>query len=263
MHRARVLTAVFLLPLVVLLILKGPENLLLAMVTLLASLGFYEYARMTALPRGLFGLGLFSLWLLASSVFLENLSWSAGLWIGLFLFALYFLRHFDQASFLRLWALSLAGVLYVALGFFHLFALTELSKGRLWLLTLMAAVFGTDTGAYYTGKALGRRKLAPHISPGKTVEGAIGGTLLGTGLGTGLGLYFGLVETKWLLLVTFLVSVVGQIGDLLESMIKRACGVKDSGGLLPGHGGILDRVDALIFAAPLLYWFLVICLKLM
>ncbi len=263
MHRARVLTAVFLLPLVVLLILKGPESLLLVVVILLASLGFHEYARMTALPQGLFGLGLFSLWFLAGGLFLKGLSWSAGLWTGLFLSTLYFLKNFDKASFLRLWALTLAGLLYIALGFFHLFALTELSKGRLWLLTLLAAVFGTDTGAYYVGKALGRHKLAPHISPGKTVEGAIGGTLLGTGLGTGLGLYFGLAGSKWLLMVSLFVSIVGQIGDLLESMIKRACGVKDSGALLPGHGGILDRVDALIFAAPLLYWFLVIFQKLM
>jgi len=121
----------------------------------------------------------------------------------------------------------------------------------------LAVVFGTDTGAYYVGKALGRHKLAPKISPGKTVEGALGGTFLGVVLGCLWGYYFLMVPFRVLIPLCAGLSIVGQIGDLLESMIKRACGVKDSGRLLPGHGGLLDRVDALIFAAPVLYWFLV------
>jgi phosphatidate cytidylyltransferase len=257
MHRARILTALVLLPLVLGLVLKGPRLLLWAVVLSLSILGFYEYAQMTRLSRGISFLGALALFLIGCGLLKGPALWAPALWATLFVLTLYFLVHFEKESFFSRWAAALGGVLYVALGFFHLFALSEVEHGRLWLLVLMGVVFGTDTGAYYTGKTLGRKKLAPRISPGKTLEGALGGAFLGVVLGAGLGSFFGLSSIGVLLPLCLVLSVVGQIGDLLESMIKRACGVKDSGSLLPGHGGLLDRVDALIFAAPVLYWFLV------
>ena len=257
MHRARVLTALFLLPLVLALILKGPMLLLWAVVEVLALLGFYELSVMLGLSRGNFLVAALGLLLTGSGLLHGTVVGALSLWISLFVLTIYFLATFRMEDFLPRWTGTLAALLYIALGFFHLFAITTQVAGRGWLLLLLAVVFGTDTGAYYVGKALGRHKLAPKISPGKTVEGALGGTFLGVVLGCLWGYYFLMVPFRVLIPLCAGLSIVGQIGDLLESMIKRACGVKDSGRLLPGHGGLLDRVDALIFAAPVLYWFLV------
>ncbi len=128
----------------------------------------------------------------------------------------------------------------------------------LWILTLpLLASFATDIGAYFAGKAFGRNRLAPEVSPGKTVEGAVGGILLSF---LALVLYtqaakgifpFGVME---LLALSLLLSLAAQLGDLSESMLKRYFGVKDSGRFLPGHGGVLDRVDSLVFTFPLTYF---------
>jgi phosphatidate cytidylyltransferase len=127
-------------------------------------------------------------------------------------------------------------------------------RGREALFLLMLAVMVSDTAQYYTGRAFGRRLLAPAISPKKTVEGAIGGFVFG-------GALLGIVGRWWLpevpaaLRVALGMTVValGIAGDLFESMLKRSAGVKDSSALIPGHGGVLDRIDALLFAAPVYY----------
>lgn len=131
--------------------------------------------------------------------------------------------------------------------------------GPYWVTMLLLLVWGSDTGGYFAGRAWGRRKLAPRISPGKTWEGAIGSIVLGMiGGGTyyacGRLLDFAPVGVSplaffGLALVTIIIAIVG---DLFESMLKRQCGIKDSGGLLPGHGGVLDRIDGLLAAAPIL-----------
>ena len=124
-----------------------------------------------------------------------------------------------------------------------------------WVFFLLLVVFGGDTAAYYVGKRFGRHKLSPNISPGKSVEGAYGG-LLGSvlagvlfelfwPLGCSLNMATGLAVTM---------AVFAQFGDLFESMLKRSAGRKDSGSLLPGHGGVLDRIDGLLFATPVLYY---------
>ena len=118
---------------------------------------------------------------------------------------------------------------------------------------LLAIVWLGDSGAYYIGKTWGRHKLAPRVSPNKTWEGSIASTAAGL-LAAAVWSYWRLGEVDgWILLLAGLVSIAAQIGDLVESLLKRGAGVKDSGQILPGHGGMLDRMDALLFAAPVMW----------
>ena len=113
---------------------------------------------------------------------------------------------------------------------------------------LLLIAVGTDTFAYFIGKSIGKHKLAPKISPNKTIEGSIGGALMGTIIGT---TYYGLTISNQnviiIIIVTLLLSIVGQIGDLVKSSIKRSIGIKDFSNLIPGHGGIMDRLDSILF----------------
>ena len=124
------------------------------------------------------------------------------------------------------------------------------------LTTFFAIVMLTDTGAYYTGRSIGRHKLAPRVSPGKTVEGAIGGFVMAIIAGFLCRLtFFPEIPLVHALALGALLGSIGQIGDLAESLLKRGSDVKDSGTLLPGHGGMLDRVDSILFCAPVLYYY--------
>jgi phosphatidate cytidylyltransferase len=130
-----------------------------------------------------------------------------------------------------------------------------LPSGACWLFLVFAACWAMDTAAYAVGKKWGKRKLCPAISPGKTVEGSVAGLLAAVvvvavfGRVLGLGAHFGVV-------LGALLGIVGQLGDLTESRLKRWAGVKDSGAILPGHGGVLDRFDSLLFCAPMAYCYL-------
>jgi len=126
------------------------------------------------------------------------------------------------------------------------------------LLLLLAIVMGADTAAFFVGSALGRHKLAPAISPGKTVEGLVGG-LAGGILGALAVRWIGLkaLPLAHAVVLGFLGAALGAAGDLAESLIKRWSGVKDSGSLFPGHGGMLDRLDSLLLAGPVLYYYFV------
>ena len=156
-------------------------------------------------------------------------------------------------------ALDALGLLYIGVTFPYIYLLRDRPDGGFWVITLMAIAFGGDTGAYFVGRFLGRHKLYPLLSPKKTIEGAFGG------IAAGVGAAF--IARTWLPGLGFLSPVdcvvlgvggasLGVLGDLLESLFKRAYGVKDSGALIPGHGGILDRVDGLIFAGPFVYFYL-------
>ena len=124
------------------------------------------------------------------------------------------------------------------------------------LTMFFAIVMLTDTGAYYTGRTLGRHKLAPRVSPGKTIEGAIGGFVTAVVAGFLCKLtFFPEVPIAHAMALGAALGVIGQFGDLAESLLKRGANVKDSGTLLPGHGGMLDRVDSLLFCAPVLYFY--------
>ena len=120
------------------------------------------------------------------------------------------------------------------------------------------ATYGSDTGAYFAGVFFGKHKLIPRLSPKKTVEGSIGGVFLGTLLAVSFAGYFGLLKTNSILIVAcFVLTLTSQIGDLVFSAVKRHFGVKDYSNLLPGHGGILDRIDSILFNALVLSFFLV------
>jgi phosphatidate cytidylyltransferase len=126
-----------------------------------------------------------------------------------------------------------------------------LGSGAAWALTLVLVVWGYDTGAYITGRLVGKRHLLDHISPSKTVEGLLGGLVLAT-IAAGVGALLIGLEPWHPLIIGPVVGVIAQAGDIAESMLKRAAGRKDSGFLVPGHGGILDRIDSFLFAAPVL-----------
>ncbi|ANZ58100.1 CDP-diglyceride synthetase [Fructilactobacillus lindneri] len=146
-------------------------------------------------------------------------------------------------------------MLYIGFGF-HYFIIARQDS----LTTLLYALFivwCTDSGAYFIGKYFGKNKLAKHISPNKTWEGSIGGTLIATIVCTIFVFFFPIngFSTLSMFFITIILSTFGQLGDLVESALKRFYGVKDSGKILPGHGGILDRFDSLLFVLPLLHLF--------
>jgi phosphatidate cytidylyltransferase len=149
------------------------------------------------------------------------------------------------------------GIFYIGFCGAHLILLRSFPRGIYWLLVLTAITVFSDTGAYYVGRFLGKAKLYPALSPGKTRAGAIGG-LLGGLLG-GLVVAAIAFENANLVaigLLSIILSITGIVGDLIESLIKRVSGVKDSGQILPGHGGLLDRCDSILLTAPVLYYVL-------
>lgn len=152
---------------------------------------------------------------------------------------------------------TLLGALYVGYGVPHMALLYESRDGRAWVFFVLLAIMSGDTVGYFTGRSWGKNKLCPEISPGKTVEGAIA-SLAGSVLAAVVGGPFLLPAISWVesLLLSVVLSVLGQAGDLFESWIKRVFSVKDSGRFLPGHGGLLDRLDSLIFPVVFMTYYL-------
>lgn len=154
---------------------------------------------------------------------------------------------FDHAAF------SVLGALYVGIGFYYLIETRHF--GFEFVIYALIVIWMTDTGAYFVGRKFGKRKLWPDISPNKTIEGFVGG-IISAIIFACLFQYFVPVTSSYIILVgvTIIASITGQLGDLVESALKRHYDVKDSGNLLPGHGGILDRFDSLLFVLPLLHF---------
>ena len=150
----------------------------------------------------------------------------------------------------------IAPAAYVGGLLFYAPLLRGLEQGLEWVALLLVITFATDTCAFFGGKALGRHRLAPSISPGKTVEGAGGGLAGAMGASALAAWALGLdVATPAAVALGAAAGVAGQLGDLAESRMKRIAGVKDSGSLFPGHGGMLDRVDSIVFNLPVVYYF--------
>ncbi len=176
---------------------------------------------------------------------------SMALWLGIFLIILFVSSLWSEGELpdrLNRLGWTLLGGLYIGFLVPQLSVLFELKEGRAWVAFVLLVVMAGDTSAYFIGRRFGHRKLAPVLSPSKTVEGAIayviGSVLIGIFAAVLLPVPVAPVEAS---LLAFIMSLLGQFGDLFESMIKRAFAVKDSGELLPGHGGVLDRLDSLIF----------------
>ncbi|MGH9862196.1 MAG: phosphatidate cytidylyltransferase [Candidatus Acidiferrales bacterium] len=161
-------------------------------------------------------------------------------------------------------AASVFGLFYLAVPFALVFQVWAAPDGKWVLIYLLALVWIGDTAAYFGGRALGRHKLAPVLSPGKTVEGTVISALVTVGLGFWLfrAWFDPLGSSFWHgLLLPLVVNGAAQVGDLAESALKRAAGVKDSSAIIPGHGGVLDRIDALLFALPALWYYWLLLLR--
>lgn len=159
------------------------------------------------------------------------------------------------------WTWNLAGIFYIGWLLSHYAMLMGLDKGREYVTLLLFTTFACDTASYFAGGGLGRKKLAPNISPRKTWEGATGGFLAAFGsslvLGTLLDLDIGYLHIG---VLGAIVGVLAQVGDLAESMLKRSIGVKDTGNLLSGHGGLLDRIDSVLFVGAGAYYYIILIL---
>jgi len=157
------------------------------------------------------------------------------------------------------WAWTLAGVIYIGWMLSLLIPLRGLDAGRDWVFLALLTVIAVDTSAFFVGRAIGRHSLWPRISPGKTWEGAIGGFLAGIGASLALAAMLPLIAVSWQIAVLgALVGVFAQLGDLAESMLKRSAGVKDASRLMPGHGGLLDRLDSVIFTVAVVYGYVLV-----
>jgi phosphatidate cytidylyltransferase len=133
------------------------------------------------------------------------------------------------------------------------YLILSLADGIFWFLLLLFTTLGSDTCAYFIGKRFGKRPLSP-ISPNKTLEGSIGGALGAMLITLPFSFYRPEISTWFFLLIGLIAGLLGQVGDLFESLLKRKAEVKDSSRLIPGHGGLLDRIDGIIFASPWIYW---------
>lgn len=246
-----------------LLLLKGSVAIFALVLVPMLAIGAYEYGRMAfrdeSFPFSLY-FPLLCLLPLLTLFFIPQFGINGGLCLAFLLLAFLTLSRyaegFDAYGFFSRASL---GLLYVGFLGGHLFLLRGLPEGNSWLLILTGITAGSDSGAYYVGRAFGKHKLSSLISPKKTIEGAVGGLLAGMLVSVGLALLlFETVPWSFLLPVAVFLGIVGICGDLTESVIKRATGIKDSGVLLGGHGGILDRADSILFAAPVLYYLLLI-----
>jgi phosphatidate cytidylyltransferase len=192
--------------------------------------------------------------------------------IGIVLVAVASFTRLEPRDGLESWMATIFGAFYIALLSFIIrlgaaapdvpagSPLSALGAERGWILLLILAVWSYDTGAYLVGKNFGRTKFLTHISPSKTIEGVIGGVVAAT-IVVGL-LLWGLGQEPWhAVILGPLTALAAQAGDLAESVIKRAAGAKDSGTLIPGHGGMLDRVDSFVFAAPVVTLYVLAALR--
>ncbi len=187
----------------------------------------------------------------------------AGISILFLLFALIFLfrlPEIEQAA--RDIAYATLGLIYIPLLLMHLVLLRQTHYGVQWLFVIMLIVMTNDSAAYYTGSWFGKHRLYPRVSPKKSIEGALGG-LCGSCVGTMLAraTFFPQLTIMDALATAIVIGMLGQTGDLFESLLKRSFGVKDSGSIIPGHGGVLDRLDSIIFAAPATYYYAIYFFK--
>jgi len=266
MHLKRWITGLLLIPMLVFILYRG--GVLFAVLIAVAGLAaMWEYFRIVyhawqkTLPGAIPVLGLAMVPVLTWLAHAGRLDLIPGLLaLNLLLAGALSLRYFGKdPRVLEIVQKQVQGVLYIPVLLVLLIPIRQAPQGFWLIFTLVFVVFAGDTLALYVGTFLGRHKLCPNISPKKTVEGALGG--LGGNLLAGLSMKLLVFpDIAWGKAVIFCLAVgaAGQIGDLFESQMKRTSGIKDSGGILPGHGGMLDRIDALLFAGPMAYAMIVV-----
>lgn len=265
MLKYRIITAFILIPLVLLGIFYLPLWAFAAVSAILFLLAAWEWAGLIGftgpLRRPLYLgilLGFFILlyWIPTKLILITaTLTW---------LVMLYFVLHYEK--FAKIWtrfpsSRAPLGIWILGSSWYGLNIIHNLPAGPYYLLFLLLFVWGADTGAYFAGKRWGKHKLAPHISPGKSIEGVLGGVVVSV-LVAAIGgwFFYHSFGTAYfsLLLLALITSLVSVLGDLAESMMKRLAAVKDSGKLLPGHGGLLDRIDSLLSTTPIFALWLVL-----
>ncbi len=258
----RVLTAVILLPLFIVAVLVHNPYYFFALVSAAALLGALELQDLAAaggIRRLKFAAGAWTLAVVAARIWPEQVSLEAVLAAGLLVLML-------AAPFLKMKlkdvlasvSVTSFGVLYLGflLGYFVLLRGLGDDVGPRHIFVMALAVFAGDSAAYYVGSTLGRHKLSPTISPKKTWEGAVANLAGGVvGVAVAKATFFPALSWGHVVALGLTLSLVGQFGDAFESLLKRGAGVKDSSHLLPGHGGILDRLDSLVFNGPVLYYY--------
>ncbi|MFZ0536089.1 MAG: phosphatidate cytidylyltransferase [Candidatus Sulfotelmatobacter sp.] len=290
----RIATALVLIPIVLLLVLRAPVPIVAVVAGAVALITVQEFLKLTEsynvqplrIPTYIF-VGLFFLLLAASasgeSPQLSGLKFVLGMGfacaISPFIFLTIAMRRSQMSEAYPAAAASAFAFAYIALPMGMLVQLRQQWAGAFWILYLLLVVWAGDIFAYFVGRLLGRHLMAPRISPKKTWEGAAASLAASLGIGVLLFDYslqisssllrVGLIERRdglfglekpemWpIVLLTVALNIAAQLGDLVESLIKRGAGVKDSGAILPGHGGMLDRIDALLFAAPVLWFYAV------
>jgi phosphatidate cytidylyltransferase len=237
--------------------------LLILLVGAAAALGAVEFYRLGthagARPLTVFGVVWAVLFVVAA---LFDLDWATGsLLASAAVLPVVWLVIFRRDNRLQSWAWTLTGILYMGWMLGYYVALRQLDHGRELVILAVFTTFACDTSAFFVGRAWGRHHMAPMISPHKTWEGAIGGFV--GAVAAALVLRSLLSLGDWSLPLNYveaiglgcIIGVVAQLGDLLESLLKRRAGVKDSGNLIPGHGGVLDRIDSLVFTGLIVYYF--------
>ena len=274
MLKQRVITALLGIPLLIAIVWFGEPwfTILVAIWGILAAFEFYRLVAASRVsPLTYFGLVWTLLFILGRNpdllsilepCFDPSLLMPLLLTSAVVLSLFWLLRRRQKEGAFAGWAWTIAGVLYIGWLLGYLVSLRGMEDGRNWIFLALFTTFGSDSAAFFTGRALGRHPLAPQISPGKTWEGAVAG-VFGAIL---VSLFFALPTPLTLspylnwwqaVLLGLLVSVFGQLGDLVESLFKRNMGAKDSGTLIPGHGGFLDRMDSIVFAGIVVYYYVV------
>ncbi len=261
MLKKRVLTGAIAIPALYVLIGYGPGPTLFILVLIAVALGLHEFYSLV-LPenkRHEKAIGIILGMVLASLIYLGDTSLlyaSLGFSI-IFLSITYMLKSRNFALALSKMAITLFGILYIGLLLSYVTLIDTTAAGKQWVFFLVSTVWAADIGGFFMGSLVGRHKLYPKVSPNKTIEGLAGGVVGAiTAALLSRQLFFSDLTVSDSVFLGFFLTLCGQMGDLTESMIKRSVSVKDSSGLIPGHGGILDRLDSFLFSAPFLYYYI-------
>jgi phosphatidate cytidylyltransferase len=259
--RKRALTAAITIPALYLLIGYGPRPTLFIMVLIAVALGLHEFYSLV-LPENRWhekAMGILLGMVFASLIYFGDISLSVAslVFSVIFLSITYMLKSRDFTLAISKVGLTLFGMLYISLLLSYVTLIDKTTPGKQWVFLLVSAVWAADISSFFVGSLAGRHKLYPKVSPNKTIEGLAGGVI--GAIAAALvyrKLFFSDLAVSDCILLGCLLTLFGQMGDLCESMIKRSAHVKDSSGLIPGHGGILDRLDSFLFSAPFLYYYI-------